>query len=49
MPYPEGNQKVQNERKSPGQRESRFRRDLNLFDDNLVPDQEGKLTESLQD
>ncbi|XP_029726008.1 uncharacterized protein LOC109409677 [Aedes albopictus] len=41
MPYPAENQKVQNERKSTGQHESRFKRDLNLFDDNLVPDQEG--------
>lgn len=42
MPYQTDNQKVQNERKSTGQHESRFKRDLNLFDDSLVPDQDGK-------
>lgn len=39
--YQTTNQQVQNERKSSKIIESRRRRDLNPFDDNLVPDQEG--------
>uniref|UniRef100_A0A182MBY3 Ig-like domain-containing protein n=1 Tax=Anopheles culicifacies TaxID=139723 RepID=A0A182MBY3_9DIPT len=42
LPYIVANQRVQNERKLP-LRETfgRLKRDLNMFDDNLVPDQEG--------
>nr|XP_040223621.2 uncharacterized protein LOC120949998 isoform X1 [Anopheles coluzzii]XP_040223622.2 uncharacterized protein LOC120949998 isoform X1 [Anopheles coluzzii] len=43
LPYLVANQRVQNERKLPPFREpsGRPKRDLSLFDDNLVPDQEG--------
>ncbi|XP_049541678.1 uncharacterized protein LOC125954974 [Anopheles darlingi] len=48
LPYLVANQRVQNERKQPFRDEvvakgvaGRIKRDLSLFDDNLVPDQEG--------